>query len=118
MNVFQYAAIEERVFEQNAKNVGYERKTTFYSDLSIAECYGIKSIKDTYNRVVKQWLDNHEYFTEFIMCLNWKSWEMYDRKNFDLSKLYADLFEKARNKAYKHYKNNKEVLEYMFNVLD
>ena len=30
--------------------IGYEPKTTFWSDFSIADVFGVDSVKDTYNR--------------------------------------------------------------------
>ena len=40
MNVFQKAALAEKTFEMYFENngSGYKRITTFYSDLTIAEC--------------------------------------------------------------------------------
>lgn len=119
MNVLQYAAICERMFEANLENVGtYKRKTTFYSDLSIAEWFGVDEIKDTFNRVMKSWLDDYEYMTEFIMSLNWKSFEHYHRGNDKLVDLYRDLQYKAQDKFYKHYKKNQKALDYFYEVTD
>ena len=73
-NVFEYASNEERLFGANLERTGYKRLTIFYSDLSIAEWYGKDSIKETYETVRKEWIDDYKYFTEFVMCLNWKSW--------------------------------------------
>lgn len=57
MNIFEYAARAERAWEMQMQELsGYERKTTFYSDLSIADCFGIDAVKDTYRRVLKEWI--------------------------------------------------------------
>ena len=80
-NVFMYGACEERVFERQASECGYERKTTFFSDLSLAEWLGAASVRDTYNNVVKSWFNDKVYFTEFVMSLNWKIWEQHARGN-------------------------------------
>lgn len=49
-NVFQYAATCESSFEAAIEAVSdYKRKTTFYSDLSIAEFYGTKDVIDTFD---------------------------------------------------------------------
>lgn len=118
MNIFAYAAREEQMFEIMAEENGYERKTTFFSDLSIAECYGEKEIKDTYNRVVKSWLNNVEFFAEFVISLNWKSWEWAEREGATskFGKLYADLYYKAHNLALDKYKG--KDAEYYFKVTD
>lgn len=117
-----YGAAEETcVFEPQAKECGYERITTFFSDMSIAEWYGLAEVRESYNRIVKSWLSDYKFFTEFVLVLNWKSWEwaMYGgRKYEELSKLYVELFEDARDKFYKHYSENKEATSYFFRVTD
>ena len=130
MNILQYGAVEERLFENllSDNGTGYTRKTTFYSDLSIAEAYGVNAIKDTYNNVMKSWIDNVEYITEFCICLNYKSWEMssvkwnplnmsQERKT-ELCALYADLFYECRDKFYEHYADNEEATAYFYQVTD
>ena len=94
-NALVYGACEERVFERMASECGYTRKTTFFSDLSIAEWYGAASVLDTYNNVVKNWFNNKEYFTEFVMSLNWKIWEQNARGNEELARVYDELWGKA-----------------------
>ena len=118
MNVFEYAAREEKYFEALAQESGYERKTTFFSDLSIAECYGIKSIKDTYRRVKKHWLDDITYITEFCMCLNWKSWEWGERGNGELTKLYTKLYYELDELITSHYESRPNELEYYYTTTD
>lgn len=76
MNVFQAAMMSEQYFENVMAESGYERFTTFSSDLTIAELMGgQKAIEETFNRVVKEWKDDVKYFTEFAMALNIKAWE-------------------------------------------
>ena len=120
MNVFQYAAVNEKMFEDYLASVGdYKRKTTFYSDLSIAELMeGEKGVTDTYKRVLKSWLKSIEYITEFCMCLNIKSWQMYEEKKPKLSKLYADLFYKCKDAIYEHYEGDEKALLYFFETTD
>lgn len=43
------------IFEMN----GYEPKTTFWTDFSIADMFGAEGIKDTYNRAKEDWQDNN-----------------------------------------------------------
>ena len=118
MNIFDYVAHEEQIFRQMAAQVGYAPFTTFYADLSIAECYGASGITDTFERVSKEWLSNYKYWTEFTLCLNWKSWEMADRNNVELGSLYADLYYKARDMFYDKYEGNNEATSYFFEVTD
>ncbi len=116
MNVFQYSANEQAMFTALMKNLGYETFTTFYGDLSIAEWYGKEGVLDTYNNVVESWGSSIKYFTEFVMALNHKSWEHYDAGKHELSKLYADLYEKANDYVYEHFKG--DDIDYYFRVTD
>lgn len=84
---------------------GYVPKTTFYTDLSIADGFGINAIKDTYNRVIEAWMDNVEFITEFCMALNWKSWE-WSEKNREYCELYCRLWEELDNYLYDHLKGD------------
>ena len=70
---------------------GYHPKTTFYTDFSIAEPFGISAIADTYERAFNAWQDNIVYNTELVMVLNWKIWEHYET-NEVLAKFYNDLW--------------------------
>ena len=120
MNVFQYAATCEANFEANLAEVGnYKRFTTFYYDLSIAEFSGgAKAVKDTFKNVVKSWLNDYKYFTEFVLSLNYKSWEWNARRNGEFVELYSELFYKAKDLFYNHYEGNEEANEYFFEVTD
>lgn len=73
---------------------GYKPHTTFYTDFSIAEPFGISAIADTYNRAFAEWKDDVVYITELTMALNWKVWEHYD-SNKTLSRFYQSMWEKA-----------------------
>lgn len=101
------------IFEMNV----YEPKTTFWSDFSIAECYGENGIKDTYNRAKNEWKDNIEYITELAMVLNHKSWQ-YNEKNQALFSLYVELWTEIDNFIFEHFKDNEEALNYYMRVTD
>lgn len=119
LNVFQYANVCEKTFEANLANVGsYRRKTMFYSDLSIAEWYGVESVKETFNRILHEWISNIEYITEFVMCLNWKCWEHHNKGKTELSLLYHDLYYDAQDKVLDYYKNDNKSLQYYYEILD
>ena len=117
-NPLTFGAVEEGCFEKNVEDTGYTRKTTFYSDLSIAEwCDYIAGAKDTHKRVMKDWINDYVYITEYIMCLNHKCWEWYE-KDDELSNTYRKLYEEAYYKAQEHFEGNQEALRYMFQTLD
>jgi len=46
--------------------IGYEPKTTFWSDFSIADMFGAEGVKDTYNRAKEDWQDNIEYMLNLL----------------------------------------------------
>ena len=114
-NVFTYAAGCDAYFERNMNNLGKEKKTTFFSDLGIAEWYGEDSVKETYQNLVKNWLDDYEFFSEFVLALNWKSW-YWDGRDNNLSSLYVDLYYKATDEFYKRYGKDRKACDYFFDL--
>lgn len=95
---------------------GYEPITTFYEDFSIADRFGHSAVKDTYRRGLETAVSlGYKYLTEFVMALNWKIWEHYER-NEALARLYNDLWEKADIYAQEHLKG--EELSYYYRTLD
>ena len=97
--------------------IGYEPKTTFWSDFSIADMFGVEGVKDTYNRAKDEWQDNIEYMAEFAMVLNHKSWQ-HNENNQVLCGLYSDLWIEIDNFIYEHFKDNEEALSYYQTVTD
>ncbi len=117
MNVFQAAMMSENYFEKVMEDSGYERFTTFSSDLTIAELTGgEKAIKETFNRVVKDWKDDVKYFTEFTMALNIKAWELHERGNDTLTNVYSQLYYNAREVALDTFKG--DDLSYFLRTTD
>lgn len=98
------------------ENIGYETKTTFFDDFSIADKFGAASIKDTYKRALKEWGSDKVYLTELVMVLNHKCWFMYDHGKEALSELYADLYDKAHEYALSHLKG--DDLSYFLETTD
>ena len=116
-NVFNFSAVKQKMFTDNLKEMsGYETKTTFFSDLSVAEWFGKESIMDTHKRVVKEWFKNVEMFTEYVMALNHQSWFWYNNGNSELSELYSDLYYQMRDKVLDNYKG--KDLQYFLDVTD
>ena len=72
----------------------YQPKTTFWMGFSIANQFGIATIKDIYNRAFKKWKNNHVYLTELVMVLNHKIWQWYE-KDEAIARVYNDLWEQA-----------------------
>lgn len=76
---------------------GYKMKTTFWNDFTIADCFGIDAIEDTYKRSFRNWKTNTEYITELTMVLNWKCFYYYQKNNDVLYKLYQELYWKCND---------------------
>lgn len=95
---------------------GYETQTTFWNDFEIADRFGEKAIKDTYNRAFNEWKDNPVYVTELSMILNWRCWKYYEKHNDALSMLYEQLYENVDNWCCENLKG--EDLQYYIKTTD
>ena len=94
---------------------GYEAKTTFWEDFSIADRFGIDAVRDTYKRAFKEWKDNYEYLTELVLVLNHKIWQYYEEYPA-LADVYNELWEQADNYACENLKG--EELDYFYQTTD
>lgn len=70
---------------------GYKVRTTFYIDFSIAEKFGTKGIKSTYEESFEEWNKEYEYVTELCMVLNWKMFRWFS-VNDEFYELYRKLY--------------------------
>lgn len=70
----------------------YELQTTFWSDFSIADMFGLNAIRDTYKRAFAEWKNDYKYLTELVMVTNWKLWEHYENGRNDYAELYDELY--------------------------
>ena len=115
-NILQIAQIQQANFSRLIMEIGgYETFTTFYGDLTIAESFGESAVIDTFERVLRDWGKNYKYFTEFVLCLNHKIWQHY-QKNEALGRLYDTLWRKADDYCLDTFKG--EELEYYLQVTD
>lgn len=79
---------------------GYKPQTTFWSDFAVAEAFDENAIRDTYERVKKEWKDNVVYVAELYIVLNHKIWAYYDLHNAmkeDVYDRYARLYNELWN---------------------
>lgn len=95
---------------------GYETKTTFWQDFSIADKFGINAIKDTYKISFDSWKNNVEYLTELAMVLNWKLWEHWENGNEQVARVYEELWKKTDSYACENLKD--KDLDYYFKTTD
>lgn len=111
MGGFTIAIPRWRITEMN----GYEPKTTFWEDFSIADAFGVDAVKDTFERAFKEWKDNVVYLTELTLVLNHKGFQWYER-NEAMARLYFKLWEEADGYACENLKG--EDAEYYYSVTD
>ena len=90
---------------------GYETKTTFWEDFTIADAFGVSAIEDTYNRSFNGWKHDYIYLTELSLVLNWKMFEWYE-KDSDKYKIYLNLYRKIDSWCMDNLKNG-ELIYYI-----
>lgn len=95
--------------------LGYEPKTTFWDDFSIADKFGDDAIKDTFQRAFNEWKNNYIYITELVMVLNHRGSYWYGR-NSGRASLYWKLQAQADEYAVSHLQG--EELDYYEQTLD
>lgn len=93
-----------------------EFSTTFWSDFTIADAFGIEAINDTYNRAFNEWKDNVTFLTELVIILNNKCWWHYEHHNQLYCDLYRKLYYKADDYAKTHLKG--DDISYYFRMTD
>lgn len=119
-DVFRYARWCERNFEINLNdNTGKERKYTFFSDISIGECYGIGGVVDTIKRCFKEWIFSKEAIAELLISINYKAWEMQARHHPAWTEFYSNVYNALYSLVMDYYKeHNQEAADYVANYLD
>lgn len=91
-------------FARKCMEIGYEPKTTFWSDFTIAEAFGEHAVEDTYKRARKEWMDDVDYMAELTLVLNWKIWDLYEDKRTEaLARLYNELWMDCEYTCYGHF---------------
>ncbi len=107
------------IFKWNIENLtGYQPKTTFWQDFSIADCFyetDALSVVETFNRAFNEWKHDYIYLTELVMVLNHKIWQHY-KTNPSLAQTYQGLWEVADEYACKNLKGKE--LEYFYKTTD
>ncbi len=123
-NVFSYAAGVEtwckNAFAMNGGTLNY----TFCNDFAIADWAGVESVKETYERVKKEWGSDYKAFTEVAISLNLLAWAnnqltqqgIEGREPF--TALYSTLYYQAREDFYSSFTDNEEAQDYFFSMTD
>lgn len=102
-------------FREFMLEAGYELKTTFWDDFTIADGAGEPAVLDTYNRAFAEWRGNYIYLTELVLVLNHKIWQHY-KSDKSLARLYDKLWRMCDEWAIENLKSNE--LEYYLITLD
>lgn len=102
-------------FKEWMQESGYELKTTFWEDFSIADRFGATSVQDTFNRAFDEWKSNYVYLTELVLVLNNKIWQHY-KSNEQIARLYDKLWRQADEYAVNNLKDAE--LEYFYRITD
>lgn len=102
-------------FKEFMAENGYELQTTFWSDFSIADRFGLSAIRDTFDRAFEEWKENYKYLTELVLVLNHKIWQYFETRR-DIASLYNFLWEKTCQYAVENLKDDE--LSYYYDVTD
>ena len=104
---------------------GYKLKYTFVQDFAIADwCSGKKGIRDTYNKLLKEYGKDYKAFTELVMSINMLSWgnDQLTKQGIEgrdeYGMYYSDLYYESRDKFYDTFKGNTEACDYFFEMTD
>ena len=95
----------------------YQPLTTAWSDLSIADRFGEKGVKETYSMLFLNLNSNYKELTELVMCLNHKIWQHHEN-NRKLAELYNQLWRMAEKKFWELYENDNEACQYFLATTD
>ena len=99
-------------------------KYTFANDFAIADWYNADSVRETYERVKKEWLSNYKAFTEVVIALNLLSWAHNQLKKQGVDgrdefiELYSNLYYKSVDDFYDKYRGNEEATSYFYEMTD
>lgn len=102
-------------FKEFMQENGYELQTTFWSDFSIADIFGLPAVRDTFRRAFDEWKGNYKYLTELVLVLNHKIWQHYEARP-EFAALYQSLWEQADQYAMESLKDDE--LAYFFDTTD
>lgn len=102
-------------FREFMRENGCELQTTFWSDFSIADRFGLPAVQDTFNRAFEEWKGDYKYLTELILVLNHKIWQYYETRP-DMATLYNTLWTQTDLYARDNLKDDE--LSYYYEVTD
>ncbi len=105
----------DMTFREFMRENGYELQTTFWSDFSIADSFGLPAVRDTFRRAFEEWKGNYKYLTELVLVLNHKIWQYHETRP-EFASLYQSLWEQADQYAAENLKDDE--LGYFLDTTD
>lgn len=117
MNILHEAAIAQATFTAGMNELNdYQTFTTFYSDFTIADYYGVDAVKDTFKRSFDSWKSNYRYMTELAIVLNHKIFEHHYHNHTALMVAYDTLWKEIDQWCMGSF--NDEELQYYLRITD
>ncbi len=102
-------------FREFMRENGYELQTTFWSDFSIADQFGLPAVRDTFRRAFEEWKGDYKYLTELVLVLNHKIWQYHETRP-EFAEVYQLLWEQADLYATENLKDDE--LGYFLDTTD
>lgn len=107
MNPLRAGALAELNFEAfMAENKGdYKRCSTFAADFAIADSFGAKAVKETFERSFGEWKHDPKMMAEMSIVLNHGIWR-YHEVDPILAGVYDECWRKADDHCVSSYKGD------------
>lgn len=77
--------------EINEERTGFKFETNVREVFTEAETDDNVDIEELYRKLFREWRNDVKLVAELSMCMNWKLWEHYEKKNESLAELYNSL---------------------------
>ena len=102
--------------EINEEKTGFKFETNVWELFTEAEQRDDVDIEELYRKLFRDWRNDVKLVAELSMCMNWKLWEHYEKKNESLAELYNTLRMRVHDYALDVF--TWEEGKYYFNVTD
>lgn len=90
--------VEQEIRKGGNYTLGLNRvaveNTTFWLDFGIADRFGERAVRDTYERAFDEWKEDIRYMTALCIVLNHKIWQLFGVDN-RLARVYDRLWKRC-----------------------
>lgn len=115
----EYGRLWQLHYNLLMKNVcDYRVMTNAWSMLTIADCFGVKRIRETADKIWEAVKSDIYGSTELVMCLNWKYFHMTAIGDYEKECLYSKLFLKYKWHVERQFHKDKDAMEYYYQTID